>query len=214
MTDTTLTLAFYKGDGTLFDRLVRFATRSPYSHVELIADAPAEPHKQSFIATSISASLRDGGVRQKEIAFNPARWDFITLPDWPVVSSDDIWAAAKARLGYRYDVAGILFTFAVPLRRQSSGRYFCSELIAAALLLPEPYTLAPGDLYRWTWKVSDAHAEGRAADKPCCAAAFDKAIQAADEWYRNIGHGNPADEVRIAIHDARATCQSGGHGVH
>jgi len=201
-----ITLAFYKGRGHLFDRLVRFATRSPYSHVELIVDAPAGPQERPFTASAVSASPRDGGVRQKRITFDPRHWNYITLPDWPYAPRDRILLDARKQAGFGYDYAGIIFTFAIPLRREASGRYFCSELIGEALRLPEPHTLAPGDLHHWVLAVSEAYAEGCVQDAPCCAAALNKSIQAVDEWDRNGRHGNPADEVRIALHEARTAC--------
>ena len=45
-------LALYKGRGTLFNALIRWWTRSPYSHCELVING-----------TCYSSSIRDGGVR-------------------------------------------------------------------------------------------------------------------------------------------------------
>ena len=36
MSDDTLKIAFYKGDGLLRDRFIRKWTKSKYSHVELV----------------------------------------------------------------------------------------------------------------------------------------------------------------------------------
>lgn len=160
--DGSITLAFYKGRGTLFDRLIRAVTRSAYSHVELIACAPPEPAAQVFSASSVSASPRDGGVRQKQITFEPGHWDYIELPAWPFASTNMILSRARQRIGFGYDYAGILFTFAIPLRREASGRYFCSELIGEVLDLPDPHTLAPGDLYRWVLVVGEVYGDGYA----------------------------------------------------
>lgn len=62
------TLAFYKGEGLAFNRIIRWWTKSIYSHTELVIEG------QSY-----SASERKGekGARVKLIAFNPEHWDFV-----------------------------------------------------------------------------------------------------------------------------------------
>ena len=146
-----LALAFYKGEGTVFDRIVRRVTQSPYSHVELVemdfrASFVLSKHK-AMTARAISASPRDGGVREKIIRFERDHWDFLPLG---LLSEDaeKVWNRAASASG-PYDFTGILVNFATPFRWQSEGRWFCSELIGHALRFPNPHLLAPGDVYRW-----------------------------------------------------------------
>ena len=61
-------LAFYQGSGRPDDRLIRFATNSHFSHVELV-HANEGQSSPPTLAEAISASGRDGGVRQKKINF-------------------------------------------------------------------------------------------------------------------------------------------------
>lgn len=137
-----LCLAFYTGKGNLVDRVIRMATRSPYSHVELVRggisnDSPRTLH-------SISASARDGGVREKMIGFQVGRWEFMPIESW---GSDQVWHRAEAELGRPYDYLGILLNFTVPIRRHLRGSWFCSELCGHALGIDQPHLLSPGALY-------------------------------------------------------------------
>lgn len=133
-------LAFYKGTGRWDDRLIRFFTRSAYSHVELLLAGDHDHQKRPVAA--ISASGRDGGVRRKEIDFRSGRWDVVPVLGW---AHDDAWNFAFSKLGDGYDWLAIALTFVLPLRLQSKNRWFCSELCAHAVGLTGQ-GVAPGDL--------------------------------------------------------------------
>jgi hypothetical protein len=145
-------VALYKGkrggSAGAFDASVRWWTRGPYSHVELIFSD----------GMSASASSRDGGVRFKRIDFKPEHWDFIDL------SVDEEHARAsilkqlehdfdeeaaraffKEREGLRYDYFG-LFGFVWRPGIGKSRRWFCSEAVAAALKFEEPWRFCPNTL--------------------------------------------------------------------
>ena len=127
-------LALYKGRrGGLagaFDAAVRWWTRGPYSHCEMVGPA--------WVA---SASARDRGVRFKNISFHPDRWDFVP------VDGDEASARAwfAAHQGARYDYAG-LFGFVWRPGRGTARRWFCSEACAAALGLRDPWRFCPNTL--------------------------------------------------------------------
>lgn len=128
-----VTLALYKGPGIWpGSHLIRFWTRSPYSHCELVVG------DQCF-----SSSLLDGGVRQKQIALTPDKWDLIPLP----------WAdPARVLLHYHatqddaYDWWALIGSQIFNRRSEVSGAAFCSEWCAAALGLPNPETFSPETL--------------------------------------------------------------------
>lgn len=139
-----ITLAFYKGRGTtLWQRLqdwgIRFATRSPYSHVELI------PGRAEFDQpnTCLSSSGRDGGVRETQITLKRAHWDLVDMPDQP----DEIADFIRQRSGARYDYLGIVFSQILSLGRHDSAKWFCSEICAAALGMPNAQRISPQALY-------------------------------------------------------------------
>lgn len=135
-------LGFYKGRGRIDDRVIRWATRSAYSHCELVF-SPSMP-QVGETHHCLSSSGRDGGVRSKDITFDANKWDFIDIP----------WAPSEARimaarhLYARYDYPGILLSHVFPLNRHSAHRWFCSELCAYALGLPTPHEWSPGRLHR------------------------------------------------------------------
>jgi len=137
----TLYIAFYKGRGGNWwqqcqDRLIRFFTRGKYSHCEI---AVAHTVKQS-VYECFTASLRDGGVRYKEMPLPSEKWDLVALePNRSVV---DFY---NANQGKKYDWLGVL-GFALHTR-QNPNRYFCSEYVAEFLGFPEPWRFSPNDLY-------------------------------------------------------------------
>ena len=125
--------AFYKGTrpgmAGIYNRLVRFIDRGPYSHCELIfSDGMAA-----------SASWMDGGVRFKKIDFNPEHWDFI-----PLHPEDE--AAARQWFidheGEPYDLPGNL-RFLCGLVLESESGWFCSEAKMAALGFADPWRYGP-----------------------------------------------------------------------
>jgi len=153
--NTPLKLAFYKGRGTITDRLIRTVTRSQFSHVELVRGDAVLGQE----ARCLSASYRDGGVRFKIIRLAPGRWVLRDVDGW--ACPERVWNRAAARIGAEYDLAGIALTFALPIRRETPGKWFCSELCADALGLPRPHTIAPGDLFDWAARMNAAFLAGR-----------------------------------------------------
>lgn len=134
----TVTLAFYKAEGELLDQLIRWWTRGPYSHVEIVVGDPIGE------VTILSSSPRDGGVRQRRITIDPDHWDLL------MVDAEELSATALvlSQRGRGYDWLGIIFNFVLPLRWQSRRRWFCSEICGAALGLPEPHLFHPNSLFQ------------------------------------------------------------------
>ena len=150
-----VTLAFYKGRGDWLDRVIRWVTRSPYSHVEIVAltgHATTAGHMQ---AEAVSASYRDGGVGQRRIDLNPDHWDLVTVP-WTIPAR--VWGRALVEAGAGYDYAGLILSQLLHLRRGSGRRWFCSELVAHALDLPRPSSYSPGDLHDLVTMINDISA--------------------------------------------------------
>ncbi len=125
-------LAFYKASGTITDKAIRFVTRSAYSHVELIGHD----------GKGWSASPREGLVRKKQIDFDDS-WDIIDIP-W--VSTDDACARIEDEIGKSYDYAGIFLSQILSLNRSNPDKWFCSELVAKSIGLPDPNEYSPGSL--------------------------------------------------------------------
>lgn len=129
-------VALYKGTRPglpgIYNRLVRWWTRSQYSHCEIVF---ATGH-------SGSASFEDKGVRFKVINFDPARWDFIELPKH---LEKGAFAWFEAHRGMPYDLLGNLRFIIAPIS-DDKHKWFCSEAAAAALGMPDPWRYDPGAL--------------------------------------------------------------------
>lgn len=132
----TFRAAMYKGTRPglpgIYNWLVRKWTRSNYSHCELIFST----------GHAASASYMDKGVRFKVISFDPAHWDFIELP--PALERA-AFAWFDEHRGQPYDLLGNLHFIAAPVA-DDKRKWFCSESIAAALGLPDPWRYDPGTL--------------------------------------------------------------------
>jgi hypothetical protein len=131
-----LRAAFYKGIHPglpgLYNRAVRWWTRSAYSHVELLFST----------GHAASSSYMDGGVRFKVIDFDPALWDFVDLPAHLEKAAFEWFLAHR---GQPYDLLGNLHFIVAPVRNDKR-KWFCSESVAAALGLPEPWRYDPATL--------------------------------------------------------------------
>lgn len=131
-------LALYVGQGTWKDGLIRWVTRSLYSHVEL-ADVDCAIDGQTLCW---SASPRDGGVRCTMIDLRSGRWEIVPIE----AKVPRAFAMMTSEDGKGYDWFGLIFSQFFNWRRQDKRRWFCSELIAASLDLPRPAMWSPGDL--------------------------------------------------------------------
>lgn len=117
-------IAFYKGNRPgiqgYFNRICRWWLNGKFSHTELVFSD----------GMSASASFIDGGVRFKHIDYDCERWSI-----YPVIGDE-----AKARdfvrslVGLPFDLLGLL-GHALPHKPHSKNKWFCSELVLAALLV-------------------------------------------------------------------------------
>ena len=134
-----LALALYCGEGDWLDRAVRWATGSRFSHVELIE--ARDTYDLPFTAPAWSSSWRDNGVRCTPIRFAPGHWEFRHAP--AVASAIPF---IEYRIGAPYDLLGAVLTHGLGVPWQAQRAWFCSELVAAALGLPDPPRWTPGSL--------------------------------------------------------------------
>lgn len=134
--------AFYKGTRPglvgVYNRLVRAVDGGPYSHAELVFSD----------GLAASSSFMDGGVRFKQIEFDPAKWDFADLdPRRFDEGMARLWFIEHE--GTPYDLAGNL-KFVWHWWPASEWRYFCTSAMAAALSLPpleKPWWYGPRKLH-------------------------------------------------------------------
>ena len=129
-------LAFYKGKGTIVDKLIRFRTTSAYSHCELIID--------DFM---YSSSPRDGGVRKRDLPASlndGVTWDIV---EYACADKESILKFFDSTNGKKYDWLGVLLGQVLYLDIQNKDAWFCSEWCATALGFDRAWSLSPEGLY-------------------------------------------------------------------
>ena len=133
-------LAFYKANSTFVDKVIGWATKSPYTHVELVLENQDYEKGKMWC---IGSSGRDGGVRKKLIKMDLDKWEIVDCP-W---LGEKHQILLETQLGKKYDMKGIILSQMLSLSRHKKSRWFCSELIAWSLELGNPQRVSPGDLY-------------------------------------------------------------------
>lgn len=127
-------VAFHKGGNLIGDRIIKWWDAGIYSHCEVVFGD----------GLWASASFMDGQkVRGKFINPADSHWDYLTLPA-------SYEAAARAFFtqteGSGYDLFGMTRFIIAPLRG-AGDKYWCSEWVAEALGLREPWRYGPNGLH-------------------------------------------------------------------
>lgn len=140
---TTIYLASYKSTRTgwrgVVDRVIRFFTKSGYSHSELCVG-----HPFCGPVDCLSSSSAEGGVRIKRMQLNPEKWDLIALP-WV---DEATYRAFYADHGGRdYDWLGTVRTILPFVGREHPTKWFCSEVCAAIMGTGDAWRMHPGVLH-------------------------------------------------------------------
>ena len=127
-------IAFHKGSKLLGDKLIRWWDDGPYSHCEVVFSD----------GLWASASFMDNlCVRGKHINPSPANWDYLHIPDKYEQPARQFLAETD---GMKYDVLGLVRFIVAPMRGVSD-KYWCSEWVAEALGLEDPWRYGPNGLY-------------------------------------------------------------------
>ena len=121
-------IAFRYGDSRIFARLVCLLQGGDSAHCEVAYAWAGRVHQ------CVSASFLDGGVRQKTLALDPAKWRVYEAEGEPT----EVLAWLRRHDAERYDWLGLL-GFAIRRIKGWSNRKFCSEACADILGLPDPY---------------------------------------------------------------------------
>ena len=120
-----ITIAFYKGEGNFVNAIVRWWTKSIYSHAELIL-----PDEITWI--SISPSFKSKIMRRHMLEVEYSEWDFIEIEVTPE-QRNVILAFFEETEGQGYDWVGMLLSQFLPCKIKHRERWYCSEWIAYAL---------------------------------------------------------------------------------
>jgi len=123
-------IAHYKGKGNLFNKIIRAfqRLRSPneyakYSHTEIVIGE-----------RWYSASNRENKVRVRQISGRSGKWDFTDIP-MSKKNMDILEIFLKSQVGKGYDRLGIALSQILPLQIDDPKKWFCSELVAEALMI-------------------------------------------------------------------------------
>jgi hypothetical protein len=129
-------IAFYKAQGLLSDRIIRFWTNGKYSHCELVLDYKEDDYSECY-----SSSMRDSGVRQKFIILDKDKWDLVD------VDCDKILAKKwfDDHKGAKYSYLGLL-SFVWRSDNYENNKYFCSEAVMSAIGFNEAWRFSPNSM--------------------------------------------------------------------
>ena len=127
-------VAFHKGGNLIGDKVIKWWDAGIYSHCEIILSD----------GKWVSASFMDKMcVRGKYINPTPGSWDYINIPDSYEAGVREFF---KKTEGMKYDLLGQVRFVIAPLRG-SGNKYWCSEWVAEAVGLREPWRYGPNGLY-------------------------------------------------------------------
>jgi len=127
-------VAFHKTGKRVGDRLIKWWDAGPYSHCEVVFSD----------GLWASASLMDNmKVRGKHINPSKGSWDYLELPASYELAARNFFARTE---GADYDLFGLLHFVIAPIQG-SKDKYWCSEWVAEALGLQEPWRYGPNGLY-------------------------------------------------------------------
>lgn len=108
----------------LWDKIVSYIDGSPYSHVELAI--PLERESSTFMC--YSSSIRDGGVRKKQIELTSEHWILVPVK----IDLSRAMAVFNYYEGCGYDLLGLGST-KWKWFPNIPNHFFCSEIVANML---------------------------------------------------------------------------------
>lgn len=115
-------IAFYKGEGRIFDKLIRWWTKGKYSHCEIVF----------MDGLWYGADAWNNEVRYAYFLPDPANWDMIEISLAP---KEELLVRAwcDSKVGKGYDYLGLILSQVIFLGIDCANRWFCSELCVEAL---------------------------------------------------------------------------------
>jgi len=126
-------VAFFKGDkSSRLHRFIRWWTKSPYSHAELVM-----PDEKTWV--SISPFLSSKVASRIKLNPVPEDWDYLAFNlSWrePVrnYQLEQLYRFIEETQGSKYDWVGMILSHLSHYVVKREGRWYCSEWIAHALV--------------------------------------------------------------------------------
>lgn len=115
-TTKTVSIVFYKGPGTLAEKLVRLWTSSPYAHCEFGRSDGLYHSNDRFRFISRTHSMK----------INPLDWEVCEI-ELPSEIIERVERRQLRKNGTRYDWIGIIFSQVFRLGYHDKKRWFCSK---------------------------------------------------------------------------------------
>jgi hypothetical protein len=112
----TVSIIFYKGRGTLSEKLIRLWTKSPYSHCEFRRSDGLCHSNDRYRLIS----------RLEELEIDPRDWEICEL-ELPSEIIDRVERRQLRKNGTQYDWMGIVFSQVFRLGVHNKKRWFCSK---------------------------------------------------------------------------------------
>lgn len=137
-------VAFQKADPSFYAGLIRWWTKSEYSHCELLFSD----------GLLFSSHVADQGTRYVRNQYlNYLYWDVLEIP---ITDEQEktMREFCDSELYCRYDWWGILFSQFIRMQREDPDKWFCSEVCTASWQQigmfsgNSPCTFSPGKLYK------------------------------------------------------------------
>jgi hypothetical protein len=124
-------IAFQRNPQTWIGKFICWWTQSDYFHCSMIFS-----DGRQFAATSQS------GCTWSNSPSDPKNWEFIEVPLVPE-QENKIRAFCSQEAGCGYDWWGLVISQLAHFRRSHAEKFFCSELVAAALQLVDKFPAVP-----------------------------------------------------------------------
>lgn len=142
-------IAYYKGrkrdnpNTTWLDRLICFATGSPFSHVEVVTNFNPDGLSECW-----STSPRDKGVRRKRIDLDSGHWVVYSTGSFRTPPVEEVVAFFESQQGKKYDTLGAIGV-RIPFFKQNKNKWFCSEILARVFKFDRPHKWHPGNVFEY-----------------------------------------------------------------
>lgn len=157
MSDTSVKLALYKGPPTTAQRKIAHnVTKAvmtiadlqccPWSHVELVINDWSYSSTALDVMTAGPRAGKVGGMRIKQINFDPKRWDLYPIKADPHECHRRFMARMAISQGYDWPAAAF---WAIPLIHPRNRADNCLEAVAYAIGHPTPSDVTFRELLGW-----------------------------------------------------------------
>jgi hypothetical protein len=118
-------VAFFKSGKSISDKLIKFWTKSQYSHVEILVEG-----------FSYDANTKLGLRKYAKESYDLEQWDVVSIDvDISKENFGKIERFIKNQIGLKYDWRGIFLSQFVKMGIDSDTKWFCSEFVTKILQL-------------------------------------------------------------------------------